>query len=157
LRAAASIAAPGAPAESVSGMMRQRLRDARPRSDLARFLAELGRGPMGYIEPAIAAIAAGGGGTAYSDEDNLALLFAAGVKPIYVWEMPALRPDWILASPWLRLDPQASAAVLTLLSRGDYEAVPVSAPLLLWQNNPDPLFRDFSPRMGPLALFRRKR
>ncbi len=157
LKAASSIAAPDAPAESVSGMMRQRLRDARPRSDLARFLGELGRGPEGYIEHAAAAIKAGGGETAYSDADNLSLLFAAGVKPVYKEELDVLKPDWLLLSPWLRLDPQASIEMAALASSAAYEPVPVSAPRLMWQNNPDPLFRDFAPKSGPLALFRRRK
>lgn len=157
LKAAAVIGAPGAPVESVSGMMRQRLRDVRPRSDLARFLGELGRGPEGYIEAAAAAIKAAGGTTAYSDADNLSLMFAAGVAPISKEEMSSIKPDWLLLSPWLRLDPQASIELAALASGGAYEPVPVSAPRLLWQNNPDPLFRDFSPRTGPLALFHRRR
>lgn len=154
-KAAALIGAPAEPSVSVSGMMRQRLRDARPRSDLARFLGELVRGPEGYIEAAARAIKAGGGDTAYSDADNLSLLFAAGVKPVYKDELAYLRPDWLLLSPWLRLDPQASIELAALAA--EYEPVPVPAPRLLWQNNPDPLFRDFAPASGPLALYRRRR
>ncbi len=157
LKAAAMFSAPAEPVESVSGMMRQRLRDVRPRSDLARFLGEIRRGPEGYIERAARTIKAEGGKTAYSDADNLSLMFAAGVKPIYEDELSFVKPDWILPSPWLRLDPQALIKVSALASSGAYEAVPVSAPLLMWQNNPDPLFRDFSPRIGTLPLFRRKR
>ncbi|MEQ1919312.1 MAG: hypothetical protein ABL955_08945, partial [Elusimicrobiota bacterium] len=157
LRAASAIGAPDAPVESVSGMMRQRLRDAGPRSDLVRFIGELGRGPEGYIEAAARAIKEGGGTTAYSDADNLSLMFAAGVAPIYKDELPALKPDWLLLSPWLRLDPQAALELTALAASGAYEAVPVPAPRLMWQNNPDPLFRDFAPRTGPLALFRRRR
>ncbi len=155
LKAAALLAAPSQPAVSVSGMMRQRLRDAGPRSDLARFLGELARGPEGYIEAAARAISAGGGSTAYSDADNLSLLFAAGVMPVYKDELAYLKPDWLLVSPWLRLDPLWSIELAALAA--DYEPVPVPAPRLLWQNNPDPLFRDFSPKTGPLALFRRRR
>ena len=157
LRAASAIGAPDAPVESVSGMMRQRLRDAGSRSDLARFLGELGRGPEGYLEAAVRAIKSGGGATAYSDADNLSLMFAAGVTPIYQNELSSLKPDWLLLSPWLRLDPQASIELTALAASGAYEAIPVPAPRLMWQNNPDPLFRDFSPRIGPLTLFRRKR
>lgn len=157
LKAAAIIGAPAEPVASVSGMMRQRLRDVRPRSDLARFLGELGRGPEGYIEPAARAIKAGGGETAYSDADDLSLMFAAGVKPVQKDELAFLKPDWLLISPWLRLDPQASIELAALATGGAYEPVPVPAPRLLWQNNPDPLFRDFSPKSGPLSLFRRRR
>lgn len=154
LRAAALLAAPAEPVVSVSGMMRQRLRDAGPRSDLMRFLGELGRGPQGYIEAAARAIKASGGETAFSDADNLSLMFAAGVKPVYKDELNSRKPDWLLLSPWLRLDPQASLELSALAAT--YEPVPVPAPRLLWQNNPDPLFRDFSPKTGPLALFRRR-
>ncbi|MBI4061097.1 MAG: glycosyltransferase family 39 protein [Elusimicrobia bacterium] len=157
LKAAALIGAPARPAESVSGMMRRRLRDARLRSDLARFFGELWRGPEGYVESAARAIKAAGGATVYSDADNLSLMFAAGVKPVYADELARLKPDWLLLSPWLRLDPEASGAVAALVSGGGYEAVPIEAPLLLWQNNPDPLFRDFFPRTGALPLLRRKR
>ncbi|MBI2384568.1 MAG: glycosyltransferase family 39 protein [Elusimicrobia bacterium] len=157
LKAAALLAAPAAPAETVSGMMRQRLRDAGPRSDLARFAGELVRGPEGYVESAARAIRERGGETAYSDADHLSLMFAAGVKPVYKEELEFLKPDWLLISPWLRLDPQASIELAALATSAAYEPVLVSAPRLLWQNNPDPLFRDFSPKAGPLALFRRRR
>ncbi|MDD5305382.1 MAG: hypothetical protein PHS14_19970, partial [Elusimicrobia bacterium] len=157
LKAAGLLGAPAEPVASVSGMMRQRLRDARPRCDLARFVAELGRGPEGYIEYAARVIKAQGGETAYSDADNLSLMFAAGVKPIYRDELSFLKPDWLLLSPWLRLDPQASIELEALASGGGYEPVFVPAPRLMWQNNPDPLFRDFAPKPGPLALFRRRR
>ena len=156
LAAAKLISGPKEPAVSVSGMMRQRLRDIRPRSDLMRFAGELARGPRGYIEPAIAAVRERGGSTAFSDADNLSLLFAAGIKPVYKDELSTVKPDWLLLSPWLRLDGQALLAVSALAAGGAYEPVPVSAPVLAWQNNPDPLFRDFSPRVGPLALFRRR-
>jgi hypothetical protein len=157
LKAASLLAAPAEPVASVSGMMRQRLRDAGPRSDLARFAAELARGPEGYIEAAARVIKAEGGETAFSDADNLSLMFAAGVKPVYQKELAFLKPDWLLPSPWLRLDPQASIEVSALATGGAYDPVPVPAPRLMWQNNPDPLFRDFSPRNGPLPLFRRRR
>ncbi len=156
LKAASLIASPAEPVVSVSGMMRQRLRDVRPRSDLARFLLELARGPEGYIESAARAIKAQGGETAYSDADNLSLMFAAGVKPVYREELSYLKPDWLLPSPWLRLDPQTSIEVSALATGGAYEAVPVPAPRLMWQNNPDPLFRDFAPKTGPLPLYRRR-
>ncbi|UPT75335.1 MAG: glycosyltransferase family 39 protein [Elusimicrobiota bacterium] len=61
LRAASAVAAPSSPAETVSGMMRRRIRDAGPRSDLARFAGELARGPEGYIDAAARAIRARGG------------------------------------------------------------------------------------------------
>lgn len=157
MQAASLISAPAQPVATVSGMMRQRLRDARPRCDLARFIGEIARGPEGYIESAARAIKAAGGETAYSDADNLSLMFAAGVKPVYLDELAFLKPDWLLVSPWLRLDPQASIEVAALATGGAYVPVPVTAPRLLWQNNPDPLFRDFSPRTGPLSLFRRRR
>jgi len=156
LKAASFIGAPQAPAQTVSGMMRQRLRDARPRCDLARFLAELRRGPEGYIERAAQVIKAEGGETAYSDSDDLSLMFAAGVKPVGKEELSFLKPDWLLLSPWLRLDPQTEIAVSALATGGFYELVPVPAPLLLWQNNPDPLFHDFSPKTGTLPLFKRR-
>ncbi|MCM2303563.1 MAG: glycosyltransferase family 39 protein [Elusimicrobia bacterium] len=156
-KAAALVAAPAAPAASVSGMMRQRLRDAGPRSDLARFLGELARGPEGYVEAVARAVKESGGETAFSDADNLSLMFAAGVKPVYKEELDFLKPDWLLISPWLRLDQQASVELAALATSAAYEPVPVSAPRLLWQNNPDPLFRDFAPKPGPLALFRRRR
>ena len=142
------------PAPTVSGMMRQRLRDVRPRSDLLRFLGELARGPRGYIEPAAEAIKAGGGGSAFSDSDQLSLMFAAGTKPVYKDELSTIKPDWLLLSPWLRLDGQALLAVTALAP--SYAPVEASGPLLLWQNNPDPLFRDFSPKDGPLPLLRRR-
>ena len=157
LKAAALVAAPAEPVASVSGMMRQRLRDAGPRSDLARFLGELARGPEGYIEAVALAVGESGGETAYSDADNLSLMFAAGLKPVYREELEFLKPDWLLISPWLRLDPQASIELAALATSPAYEPVLVSAPRLLWQNNPDPLFRDFAPKAGPLALFRRRR
>lgn len=157
LKAAALVAAPAEPVASVSGMMRQRLRDAGPRSDLARFLGELARGPEGYIEAVALAVRESGGETAYSDADNLSLMFAAGLKPVYREELEFLKPDWLLISPWLRLDPQASIELAALATSPAYEPVLVSAPRLLWQNNPDPLFRDFAPKAGPLALFRRRR
>ncbi len=157
LKAASLLAAPAQPVASVSGMMRQRLRDARPRSDLARFLGEVARGPEGYIESVARAIKAEGGETAYSDADNLSLMFAAGVKPVYRDELGFLKPDWLLISPWLRLDPQATIELAALATGGAYAPVSAPAPLLMWQNNPDPLFRDFTPRIGVLPLFRRRR
>ena len=156
LKAAALIAAPSGPAQSVSGMMRQRLRDVKPRSDLARLAGELIRGPQGYIEHAAAAIKAGGGGTVFSDADNLSLMFAAGVMPVYADELANLKPHWLLPSPWLRLDSQTEIEVSALARSGFYEVVPIQAPRLMWQNNPDPLFRDFEPEFGPLPLFHRK-
>jgi hypothetical protein len=157
LKAAALVAAPSAPVQSVSGMMRQRLRDVTPRSDLARFIGELARGPEGYIERAAAAIKAGGGGTVFADADGLSLMFAAGATPIYPAELPRLKPDWLMPSPWLGLDRQKEIEVTALVTGGLYEPVSVEAPRLLWQNNPDPLFHEFEPKRGLLPLFRRRR
>lgn len=157
LKAATAVGGPKAPAESVSGMMRARLRDVGFRSDLARFAAETARGAAGYVEPAAAAIRAGGGGTLYSDADNLSLLFAAKATPIYADELAYVKPDWVLLSPWLKLDAKAATAAADLLAGGHYEPAGVVAPRLLWQNNPDPLVRDFAPVSGPLPLFRRRR
>jgi hypothetical protein len=156
LKAAQAFTAPGAPAQSVSGMMRARLRDLGARSDLLRFARETARGPRGYLEAAAAAFASGGGKTYFSDADELALMFATPLRPVYPDELQAAEPDWILASPWLGLSPRDSARVGALVGSGRYEAVPVAAPRLLWQNNPDPLMRDFAPADGPLALYRRR-
>ena len=156
LKAASLLAAPSEPAQSVSGMMRQRLRDVKPRSDLARLAGELIRGPEGYIEHAAAAIKAGGGGTVFSDADNLSLIFAAGISPVYADELSNLKPDWLLPSPWLRLDSQTALNVSALSSSGLYDIVSIPVPRLMWQNNPDPLFRNFAPEFSPLPLFHRK-
>ena len=156
LKAAQAFGAPQAPAPSVSGMMRQRLRDLAPRSDLARFAGEVLRGPEGYVEAAAGAMKAGGGATYFSDADELPLLFATGLRPMYPDEFKAAEPDWILPSPWLKLTPDLDARAAALAASGRYESVPVDAPRLLWQNNPDPLFRDFSPARGPLPLWRRR-
>jgi hypothetical protein len=75
---------------------------------------------------------------------------------MYPDEFKTGEPDWILPSPWLSLTPDLAARVRELASSGRYEAVLVDAPRLLWQNNPDPLFRDESPRRGPLPLFHRR-
>lgn len=155
LAAARALAAPAAPVESVSGMMRARLRDAGPRSDLARLAAELARGPEGYLEAASAAITAGGGGRVFTDADELSLFFASGARPVYPWEMESAPPDWILPSPWLRFDPAGEAWTARAIASGAYAPAAVEAPRLLWQNNPDPLFRDFAPARGPLPLYRR--
>jgi hypothetical protein len=156
LKAAQGLAAPDAPAPSVSGMMRQRLRDLAPRSDLSRFFSETSRGADGYVEAASAAMKAGGGATFFSDADALSLLFATGLRPVYPEEFKTAEPDWILASPWIRLTPELGARVSELASSGRYEPAGVDAPRLLWQNNPDPLFRDFSPARGALPLWRRR-
>lgn len=156
LKAAQALAAPAAPADSVSGMMRARLRDLPPRSDLARVAAEVLRGAEGYVEPVAAAIRAGGGATFFSDADALSLMCVTTLRPVYPDELASAEPDWILPSPWLRLSPADAARVAALAASGRYEAVPVEGPLLLWQNNPDPLVRDFSPRRGPLPLLRRR-
>jgi hypothetical protein len=156
LKAAAAFAAPEAPASSVSGMMRQRLRDVGARSDLLRFAREAGRGEPGYVEAAAAAMRAGGGATFFSDADALSLMFVTSLRPAYPDELESAEPDWLLPSPWLGLSPRDAARVGDLVASGRYEAVPVEAPRLLWQNNPDPLFRDFAPASGPLPLYRRK-
>jgi hypothetical protein len=156
LKAAQALAAPDAPAASVSGMMRQRLRDLPARSDLASFSGEAWRGSEGYIDDAAAAMRAGAGATYFSDADSLSLMFATTMRPVYPDEFMISEPDWIFPSPWLRLTPDLEARVSELVASGRYERVDVSAPQLLWQNNPDPLFRDFSPKTGPLALFHRR-
>ena len=155
LKAAESIGAPGAPAEAVSGMMRQRLRDLPLRSDLAGFAGETLRGPEGYVDGAAAAMRAGAGETFFSDADSLSLMFATTLRPVYPEELKTSEPDWILPSPWLRLTPDLESRVDALAASGRYERVDIDAPRLLWQNNPDPLFRDFSPKRGPLALLHR--
>ncbi len=157
LKAAQAFAAPDAPAESVSGMMRGRLRDLGARSDLLGFLRETARGAGGYVEPAAAAMRAGGGATFFSDADQLSLLFATGLRPVYPDELASSAPDWILASPWLGLSPREQTRVGDLLASGRYEDAGVAAPRLLWQNNPDPLYRIYAPVSGPLPLYRRRR
>ena len=157
LKGAQALMAPQAPAPSVSGMMRQRLRDVPARSDLARFVTEVFYGPLGYIEAAAAAMLAGGGETFFSDADTLSLMAAAPLRPIYPKELMTIEPDWILPSPWLPLTPDIEARVRELASSGRYQSVSVTAPRLLWQNNPDPLFRDFSAKLAPLFLLRRQR
>lgn len=154
LKAAQFLAAPSEPAPSVSGMMRQRLRDLPPRSDLWNYAR--GAGAEGYVEAAAAAMKAGGGATFFSDADALSLMFATRLRPVYPDELKTVEPDWILPSPWLSLSPDAAARVRALASSGRYEAVLVDAPRLMWQNNPDPLFRGAAPRRGPLPLFRRR-
>ncbi|OGR96055.1 MAG: hypothetical protein A2V88_13430 [Elusimicrobia bacterium RBG_16_66_12] len=154
LKAAQSLVS-AEPAASVSGMMRQRLRDLPPRSDLRAFVEEIFRGPEGYIEAAAAVMKAGGGKDFFSDADDLSLIFAAGLRPLAPEEFKTREPDWLMPSPWIRLTPELDARVSALIASGRYEQVIVDAPRLLWQNNPDPLFRDFSPRRGPLPLFRR--
>ncbi|HEX4046836.1 MAG TPA: hypothetical protein VH309_03335 [Elusimicrobiota bacterium] len=155
LKAAQALAGPSFPAQSVSGMMRQRLRDLPARSGLASFAGETWRGPDGYVDAAAAAMRAGGGATFFSDADSLSLMFATPLRPVYPDEFKTFEPDWILPSPWLRLTPELEARVDALAASGRYRRVDVSAPRLLWQNNPDPLFRDFFPSRGPLLLLRR--
>lgn len=152
----AQAAAPAGPVASVSGMMRQRLRDLPPRSDLLRFVAEVFRGPEGYIEAAAAAMKAGGGKDFFSDADDLSLMFATGLSPVTPEEFKTQEPDWLMPSPWLHLSLELEARVSALASSGRYEQVAVDAPRLMWQNNPDPLFHDFKPRRGPLTLLRRR-
>lgn len=152
---AAQTLAPAEPDASVSGMMRQRLRDLPPRSELLRFIAETFRGPEGYIESAAAAMKAGGGKDFFSDADDLSLLFATRLRPLTPEEFKTQEPDWLMPSPWIRLSPELEARANALIASGRYEPVAVDAPRLMWQNNPDPLFRDFAPRRGPLRLFRR--
>lgn len=148
--------APAGPAASVSGMMRQRLRDLPLRSDLGGFAAELFRGPEGYIERAAAVLRAGGGRDFFSDADDLSLMFATGLTPVTPKDFMTKEPDWLMPSPWLRLSPELDARMRALISSGRYERMVVDAPRLLWQNNPDPLFHDFVPKRGPLPLFRRR-
>ncbi len=155
LKVAQAVGGPDAPVESVSGMMRRRLRDLPVRSDLARIAGEVRRGPRGYVEPAAAAMLAGGGETFFSDADSLSLMFATGLRPMYPDEFQTGEPDWILPSPWLQLTPELVRRVVELAASGRYASVPVDAPRLMWQNNPDPLFHDFSPSHAPLPLLRR--
>ena len=156
LKAAQALAAPAAPENTVSGMMRQRLRDLPARSDLAGFAAETLSGAEGYVDAAAAAMRAGGGATFFSDADSLSLMFATSLKPVYPDEFKSIEPDWILPSPWIGLTPELEARVRDLAGSGRYERVDIEAPRLLWQNNPDPLFRDFSPKRGPLDLLHRR-
>jgi len=156
LKAAQALAAPPAPADTVSGMERQRLRDVPARSDLASLAGETARGAEGYVDAAAAAMRAGAGATFFSDADSLSLMFATALRPESPDEFKTAEPDWILPSPWLRLTPELQARALALAASGRYERVDVEAPRLLWQNNPDPLFRDFAPKRGPLELLRRR-
>jgi hypothetical protein len=156
LKAAQALGGAGVPAPSVSGMMRQRLRDLPPRSDLGRFCAEARRGAEGYVEAAAAAMKAGGGATFFSDADALPLLFATGLRPVYPDEFESSEPDWILPSPWIMLTSDLARRVSVLAASGRYDRADVDAPRLLWQNNPDPLFRDPAPMRGPLPLWRRR-
>jgi hypothetical protein len=156
LKAAQLVAAPRAPADTVSGMMRARLRDLPFRSTLWLTARELVRGPEGYVEGAAAAMRAGGGKTFFSDADSLSLMFASGLRPVYPDQLEDEEPDWILPSPWLALEPEQAARVRALASSGHYALAAYEAPRLLWQNNPDPLFRDFAPRRGPVPLLRRR-
>ena len=155
LKAAQALSAPAAAAESVSGMMRRRLRDLPARADLGLFAAEVFRGPQGYIEAAAAALKSGGE-TFFSDEDALSLMFATRLRPVYPDEFKTVEPDWLMPSPWIRLSVEEDARVRELLASGRYEPAAMDAPRLLWQNNPDPLFHDFSARRGLLPLFRRR-
>ena len=98
----------------------------------------------------------GAGASFFSDADTLSLMFATTLRPMYPNEFKTSEPDWILPSPWLRLTPDVEARVNELAASGRYERVDVETPRLLWQNNPDPLFRDFAPKLGPLALFHRR-
>jgi hypothetical protein len=136
--------------------MRQRLRDLVPRSELASFAAEIWRGPEGYVEAAAAAMRVGGGGTFFSDADQLSLFFASRLRPVYPDEFMTTAPDWLLPSPWISLTPALSGRVSALLDSGRYARVPVSAPRIAWQNNPDPLLRDFAPARALLPLYRRR-
>ena len=156
LKAAQALEAPPAAAETVSGMARQRLRDLPARSDLASLVGETARGADGYVDAAAAAMRAGAGATFFSDADALSLMFATTLRPVYPDEFKTAEPDWLLPSPWLRLSPEIEARVRELAASGRYERVDVSAPRLLWQNNPDPLFRDFAPKRGPLDLLHRR-
>ena len=156
LKAAQLLAAPRSPALSVSGMMRRRLRDLPARSDLQSFVRETAVGARGYIESASAAMKAGGGATFFSDADALSLMFATGLRPVYPEELKSAEPDWLLPSPWIGLAPEWER-VRALAASGRYDPAGVEAPRLLWQNNPDPLFRGFAPSRGPLPLLRRRR
>lgn len=156
LKAAQLVGAPAAPAESVSGMMRARLRDLPLRSGLWLTARELVRGPEGFVEGAAAALRSGGGKTFFADDEALSLMFATGLRPVYPREFLSSEPDWILPSPWLSLEPETAARVRALAASGRYELYPFVGPRLLWQNNPDPLEHDFSPAYGLIPLMRRR-
>ncbi len=155
LKAAQAFAAPASAVDSVSGMMRRRLRDLSFRCDLAGLAGETARGARGYLEPAVAAIKAGGGRTFFSDADQLSLMFATGLRPVYPDDFLKTEPDWLLPSPWLALQPELARRVEELVESGRYAPAGVFAPRILWQNNPDPLYRVWRPASGPLALYRR--
>ena len=127
LKAAQFISVPEIPAESVSGMMRLRLRELGVKSDLARLLAELKRGPEGHVEPVTAAMQTRGGKNFFSDADSLPLMFLTGFRPVYPEEFKTAEPDWILPSPWLKLSPDLYARVQKLAVSGRYEAVGLEA------------------------------
>lgn len=156
LKAAQSVGAPSAPTDSVSGMMRQRVRDLPLRSDLARFTGELARGPEGYVEAAAEIVRIDGGKTFFSDADELSLMFATGMTPVYPEDFKTVEPDWIMPSPWIGLTPELERRVVALAESGRYETGAADAPRLMWQNNPDPLFRDFEPARAALPLLHRR-
>jgi hypothetical protein len=156
LKAAQEFGAPSEPVVSVSGMMRQRLRDLPWRSDAFLVTREIFWSPTGYIEPIVDVMRARGGATFFSDADNLSLMFATLLRPVYPNEFLSSSPDWIVPSTWLSLSPDLRQRVQDLAASGQYEAIPVLVPQMLWQNNPDPLFRTFSPRQTQWMLLRRK-
>ncbi len=129
-------------------MMRQRLRDLKPRSDLARFVLETFPPEGAISRPPPRDERRRRDGVNFSDADGLSLMFATPLRPMYPDEFKTAEPDWILPSPWLGLSPDLDARVRVLVASGRYEQVSIEAPQLSWQNNPDPLFRDFSPYRG---------
>jgi len=124
------------PAQSVSGMMRARLRDVPIGSPLLSFASELLRGPKGYVEEVFAALSSRmrPQESAFADADNLSYLFYAPLRFIGPKELESQIPDWILPSPWLQFNPRAQERIALLLRRYPYEVIDVSAPNILWQN-----------------------
>lgn len=148
-----------APAETVSAVMRSRLRDVPFRSDPASFAGELWRGPSGYVEPIAAVLLekGGAGQKAFASSDNLCYMFYTKLDLLDPEELGTASPDWLIPSPWLEFQPRAKARVEALLESGGYETVEVAAPALLWQNNPDILYHIYRPLFTTRTLFRLQR
>ncbi len=142
--------------ESVSGMMRRRIKDLPVRSELWLFWRQLLEGRRGYVEPIGDHLLAFGkpNDTFFSDADNLSLLFYTRRRALLAEQLGSEPPDWIIPSPWLMLDPPSLAAVQSRLKRSRYDPVELSAPATLWQDNPDILFHSFRPRSAPRLIYR---
>lgn len=151
-----AVIAPQSARESVSGMMRSRLRQVPLRSDLFSFIGEIGRGARGYVEELCGILNRLGlpGQRAFSPADNLSLMFYTGLNFMTPAEFAGSRPEWIIPSPWLELDQASKERALKLVEGGLYEKIEFDAPRILWQNNPDILYHVFNPRNGAQALFR---